>query len=856
MATVTNLKISLQTGSDNTLFANWSFKATSPSTGGGGSGGNKTFASNDVVSVKPGAKWYNGAGIADFVFEKNWIVYEVSGNRVVINKSTDGSHRIMSPIHADNLIAVNKAKRVSLLANESASTLDHYEVKWYYATGNGVWFDGGSANVTLTNATYSYPSNASKVKVTVKPVAKTHKVNGKEVAYWTGVSVSKEFLTSELPPDVLGAPEVLLEGYQLTAKVQNIEDAKCEAIEFEVYKDDVKIKTGVSSVTTARASYTCNITAGGNYRVRCRAINYVGGTAIKGIWSPYSSEYTAVPNIPSNVKCSVETETSVKISWNKDSTAKSYTVEYTTKKEYFNASTEVSSISVEANYAIITGIGTGHTWFFRVRANNDQGESGWSEIVYKIIGTKPEPPTTWTLTSTAIIGEPVVLYWVHNTEDGSKQNEAQIELTINGSVEIVTVDTSKEELPEDEIDKIYKYAIDLDAYPDGAEILWRVRTRGITFEYSDWSVQRSINTFAPPTISLSLGDGTGILTSFPYSMNATAGPVNQKVLTYHISITTEYTYETEDQIGNKILVNAGDEVFSKVFIYSNNEFTYNLMPDDLTLQNGESYTVTITVSMDSGLTAVASDMFTVAWSDTLYLPDASVTIDYDTLSAYISPFCMDIDTQMLIDHVVLAVYRREFDGSFTEIATNIENYGSITVTDPHPALDYARYRIVARDKTTNVIGYTDIPGIPVGETSIIIQWDESWSQFDYQEETAPVVPPWTGSMLKLKWNIDVSENYNPDTSLVKYIGRKHPVGYYGTQRGVNESWNTEFPKTDKETLYALRRLANWAGNVYVREPSGKGYTAQVTVSMSIKHKELVIPVTLNVVRVEGDDTRG
>ena len=177
MATVTNLKISLQTGSDNTLFANWSFKATSPSTGGGGSGGNKTFASNDVVSVKPGAIWYNGAGIADFVFEKNWIVYEVSGNRVVINKSTDGSHRIMSPIHADNLIAVNKAKRVSLLANESASTLDHYEVKWYYATGNGVWFDGGSANVTLTHATYSYPSIAGIVQVAVKPVAKTHNVN-------------------------------------------------------------------------------------------------------------------------------------------------------------------------------------------------------------------------------------------------------------------------------------------------------------------------------------------------------------------------------------------------------------------------------------------------------------------------------------------------------------------------------------------------------------------------------------------------------------------------------------------------------------------------------------------------------
>jgi hypothetical protein len=59
------------------------------------------------------------------------------------------------------------------------------------------------------------------------------------------------------------------------------------------------------------------------------------------------------------------------------------------------------------------------------------------------------------------------------------------------------------------------------------------------------------------------------------------------------------------------------------------------------------------------------------------------------------------------------------------------------------------------------------------------------------------------------------------------------------------------PKSDKETLYALRRLSNWMGNVYVREPSGSGYWANIKVSFSQKHRDLVIPVTLNVSRVEG-----
>lgn len=855
MATVKDLKIALQTGTENTLFASWAFKGSSPSSSGGGSS-SSTIKSGTVVKVKSGSRWYNGAKIANFVFTKSWIVYEVSGNRVVIHKSTDGTHKIMSPIHKNNLTVVNsRSSDVTRAAEpraESVSQLDYYEVKWFYATGNGVWFDGGSSNVTLTNATYSYPSNASKVKVTVKPVAKTRTVNGKETAYWTGTSASKEFLTSELPPDTLSAPSVTLDKYQLTAKIENIEDAKAEAVEFEVYKDNTKISTGTGTVSTARASYTCSISAGGNYRVRCRAINYVGGSPVKGQWSPYSSEITAIPNIPSNVKVSVESETSVKVSWNKDSTADSYSVQYTTKQEYFDSSSEVSSISVENNYVIITGIQGGYTWYFRVCANNDQGSSSWSNVVSTVIGTKPEPPTTWTLTSTAVIGEPVILYWVHNTEDGSKQYEAQIELTINGVAKIITVDTSKEDVPEDEVDKIYNYTVDLSAYPDGAEILWRIRTRGITREYSDWSIQRSINTYAPPVASLTLGDGSGVLSSFPYTIGVSVSPATQKALSYHISILAQYSYETEDQIGNTQLISAGDEVYSEVFIYSENEFNFELKPEHLTLQNGETYKVEVTVAMDSGLTANVSDMFVVTWSDALYLPDAEVTIDFDTLSAYIMPYCMDEETEELIDDIVLSVYRREYDGTFTEIATEIENYGSVTVTDPHPALDYARYRIVARSKSTSVIGYTDLPGIPVGEPSIVIQWEEAWSQFDYAEDTEPEIPPWTGSMVKLKGNVDVSESYAPDMSTVEYIGRKHPVGYYGTQKGVTASWSTDVPRYDNETVYALRRLAAWSGDVYVREPSGNGYPAQIKVSMSINHLELVIPVSFTITRVEGD----
>ena len=88
-------------------------------------------------------------------------------------------------------------------------------------------------------------------------------------------------------------------------------------------------------------------------------------------------------------------------------------------------------------------------------------------------------------------------------------------------------------------------------------------------------------------------------------------------------------------------------------------------------------------------------------------------------------------------------------------------------------------------------------------------------------------------------------------SLIEYIGRAHPVTYYGTQLGVGATWNMEIPKNDKETLYGLRRLSRWLGDVYVREPSGSGYWANVVISYSQKHCETTIPVTLTISQVEG-----
>ena len=838
MPKVSDLKLQLQQGSDNILVATWGFNESS-------SGSTTTTKAKvgDTVTIKSGSKYYNGASIPSWVMSRQWIVSQVSGDRAVINKSPGSSYAINSPINVNNLVPV-----ISTKSNTTANTLDHYNVHWYYAAGTNVWFEGGSSDVTLKNATYSMPSNATKIKCTVKPVSKTYKSNNKEVSYWTGTAVSKEFLTNTLPPDKLSAPAVQLDKFTLKATLDNIEDAKCDQVEFEVYKENTKFKSGIQSVVTARVTYSCPVDAGHKYRVRCRAINLYDNTKVYGEWSNYSNEEETIPASVTNVRCEVQSDNSVRVSWTGNTTAKSYTVEYTTNKLYFDSSSEVSNTTVENTYAYINGLEQGKEWYFRVRANNDKGESKWSEIVYKVVGTKPQPPTTWSLTTSAIIGDKIILYWVHNSEDGSKQTEANIELVINGKASIITVQTENTE--KDDLDRIYSHEVNLSEYPEGAEILWRVRTKGITAEYSDWSIQRTINVYAPPTAELHLGDDTKTVTALPLKVSITAGPNSQTALSYHICIKAEDTYVTQDQIGNDVTVNGGTEIYSKVFNTSGNSFEHNITPDEITLENNQFYNVEVTVSMNSGLTATATTNFGVSWEDVDYEPNGVVTIDEETLCAYIKPFCLDNDS-VLVPDLALAVYRREFDGTFTMIAEELDNDGAVTITDPHPSLDYARYRIVARNKNTSVNSYVDLPGLPIGETSIVIQWDEKWTQFDYSGEDEVVNPPWTGSMIRLPYNVDVSEKFNMDTSLIGYIGRKSPVSYYGTQQGIGMTLSTEFPKEDKELLYNLRRLATWDGDVYVREPSGNGYNANITVTMNTKHSAVTIPVSLDVTRVEG-----
>lgn len=854
MAKVTNLNITVQSGSDSTLLAKWDFNQQQKITTSTGA-----IRVGDYVNIKSGSKWYNGVSIPSWVFTSGpWRVDEVIGVRAVLGRNQSGSNNIQSPINVANLTGGSGGTTTTVVND----TLDHYTYTWFYDTGDNVWFEGkhgdteaGSAETVNRYLTYDPPDNAVRVHLHIIPVSKTYSVNGQNTSYWTGELVIAEWLRSSSPPEVPPSPDVEIEKYKLTATVDNITDARSDEIHFEVYDMTTPFTSGKSTVTAAMASFSCTVNAGGSYRVRARSANLVGSSRVYSDWTDFTSPTDTIPAAPSEITTIRGTSsTSIYLEWTSVNSAKTYEIEYTTKLNYFDNSSEVTSVTdIEFNHYEVTGLESGDEYFFRVRAVNDQGESAWTAVKSVVIGKPPAAPTTWSSSTTVIVGDPLNLYWVHNAEDGSREKYAQLEIYINGTKETHTVQNPNFDNEEEEETTSY-YSVDTTKYSEGTKLEWRVRTSGITNEYGDWSVMRTVDIYAPPTLSLTLTDQNGgeitTLTSFPMFVKGLAGPKTQEPIGYSVVVTANIGYQTVDYLGQTQIISQGDAIYNQ-YIDTNDSLLLELDASNINLDSGISYTVTVTVSMNSGLATSASKTFDVSWSDESVPIDANIAIDMQSFVSYVTPYCRDGETGELIPGYTLSVYRREFDGTFKQIATGLDSSLNTAVTDPHPALDYARYRIVAIANDTGAVSYYDPPGYPVGCTSIIIQWDEEWSNFDTTNTDERAVPPWSGSLLELKYNIDISDNIASDVEFVDYIGRTYPVSYYSTKVDSSSSWSTEIPATDTDTIYALRRLQVWKGDCYVREPSGSGYWASISVSFSKNHLELTIPVTIDITRVDG-----
>lgn len=423
------------------------------------------------------------------------------------------------------------------------------------------------------------------------------------------------------------------------------------------------------------------------------------------------------------------------------------------------------------------------------------------------------------------------------------------------------------------------------------DLLWTVKTRGAYPHYSPVSVQRAIHISEAPKLSISLYDGhkdriineDNSATSFPLSVVQNLMPATAIPLGYKMIIESLDSYTTLDPDGTEHLINQNDIIFERIYDTGNSKEVFELYPYDVDFEPGCSYRLTLYVTVSSGLKAESSIEFSVEWDDEAFTPEIEAEFDETNYTSMILVSCRDTleytdeylpeDTPEdevpeisedeyieapLSENVILSVYRRELDGSFVLIADNIPNDNSTWVPDPHPTLDYMRYRVVATSTVTGAINYADYTSDRIGIPSAIITWNEditmiSSSNTDVDDENNNILPirqSWAGNMLKLDYDIDIEDSYDMDTEMLKYIGRQHPVSYYGTQLGHTSNWKASVLKDDVETLNMLRRLAVFTGDCYVREPNGSGYYANVKPSFALNHCEQIVPISLSITRVD------
>ena len=733
------------------------------------------------------------------------------------------------------------------------------------------------------------------------------------------------------------APTVSVVNGTTVRVVCNLESTKTKAqyICFELYKNKSE-KSGVSSwlpipSISKEVTYDFKGTFNSKYSARCQT--YYSNENAYSEWSTFSSEVETIPSPPTITRISAynthtENTYAIKIEWNKQSNVDGYTIQYSKDKNNLINEVEsaVQTVNADKNdtFKIIT-LDSGGQYFARIKSQNGTGESGWSNIVTITIGEKPAAPTTWSSAAAMIEGEDCNLYFVHNSVDGSTWRSADIQFkyAIGDSDNYTTYtftrsngfkynwvtleNTSREDL-EYERNKTGVWPMSHNntfANTTGfssllafiakqlnnnnyVKLKWSVRTRGIysggaNAGASDWSVERILMYYSKPDLDLSIHkvDGSTItdgiidvVDTYPFFVKMDIN--KNKVISTHVSVISNEqneVYVDTDEVGNRMVVNPGDQLFSRSYkFYPDYNGVSGILftPGDVNLSNNKYYSIYVTICEDSGLTTTTSVVFKLEEGETgNWIPSATVIINDDELSATIGVCAIrrgpamtedgEFDTdengnimpaEEVCDDILLDLYRLNFDGTYTKINES-SSTGLTYYTDPHPTLNAARYRVVGTSMTNGISTYADIPEVPINNPSLVIQWNDNHVSYEIDSSTNEISIESSNKILRLPFNLDVSESNTLDVEHNSYIGREHPVSYYGTQVGQKMSCSVDIDATDYETLSLLRQLAILKSDVYVREPSGIGYWASVVVTMSQTHCNVVIPVSLEITRVDG-----
>lgn len=488
----------------------------------------------------------------------------------------------------------------------------------------------------------------------------------------------------------------------------------------------------------------------------------------------------------------------------------------------------------------IAGLQAGITWYVRIRALHDNGDSKvyspYSYIAEINLSSSPNIPALTLSHGVVAIGEGFTASWEYSPTDGTGQSEARIyeyDDVHDTYTELDRVSTQEHmDLPG--WDTAGSHLICVEVVSNSGQTSGKSDTTSITVtDPVTCSVSSSLE-----AVSITDDDGTTrsviSLTELPLTVTATGAGTGgttaliiKRAEAYHVDRPDESIRD-----GFK-----GETIFETS---QTGEDQIEITLDDLigAFDDGAKYELIAMVTDNIGQTAQETVPFEVHWEQQALMPSGKVIIDEEDLIAVLMPEAHeDAEETDRCD-----IYRLSADKP--ELIYKGAEFGSKYV-DPYPTIgEDGGYRFVC--VTAN--------GDYNTAENVLAMYDDEEEKLQLNA----TVIDFEGDRVILRYNMDVSSDWEKDFTAKKYLGGS-VRGYW--KEGVTRKGDVgavAVPSNEEGIIAALRRLCEHVGPCHVRTPEGSSYTADVQCSESWESSNAgkVANFTLKITKVEPEEYDG
>lgn len=556
----------------------------------------------------------------------------------------------------------------------------------------------------------------------------------------------------------------------------------------------------IASLSKGTTSYSDTTTsADHSYKYRIRAYN-------GGLYSSYntgSSTVVMTPAAPTKITTAAAGGTNVTVTLTNPSNV-------ATKVQYQVSTGGGASWGTTQESANLTSFSVSIVGTEKVRARNynSTGTSAWITSDFITTICPPNPPTLTAPSSNIlnIADGSITFSWLHNSLDGSTQQNAELDYSTDGGstwTQVQNIGTAQS----------YTMAI---PWNPGDTVTWRVKTKGADASFSDWSATKTFNVYEAPSVNITAPSGLSPITSMPVSISAD--------YTDMVGFTCEQASYTLRSNGAPLF----SEPMSITATANGTTLTASLDVNEFLPENGGTYEIVVNARSSSSLEYETNVTFGINFAEPVE-GGIEITDDPDTGYAYI--MASFDNTGAPEPAVNISVSRINPDGSMTPLLENADNNSG--VTDKFAPLNTPYQYAVTTHASSQAV-----------KTVYFDNIIESNRWFAY----------WGDNLAWAAWNPD--GNYTltrPEKIRVRYAGRKWPVSY--DSKAIEQRHSMTWTVLDMD---------DWSnGFVQLMEDGGRGvykscdgavFHADFEYSATPEYTSAtrIGSITLTIVRIDGD----